>query len=87
MDYTKYNYIILEDLPRHPAHFNLNEFEAGIYIDLLEREILKWSGVLERAKNYAYESSVKKTIKIEEIEKRLGVLNSMLNEMKEQTAW
>ena len=80
-------FYIFEDLEKHPAHLMLNQVEVGIYIELLEKDIRKWEGVLSKVKNYCYESSVKRDIKIEEITKKIDILNGMLDELKEQTAW
>lgn len=75
------------EMEKHPAHLNLNQAQVGIYIELLNRDINKWEGALTRAKQYGYESNVKRDIKIQDIEQRIEIVSDMLAELMEQTAW
>lgn len=75
------------ELEEHPAYLMLNQVEAGIYIDLLEKEIKKWEGVLARVKSYGYESNVKRDMKIDGVSEKIETLKNMLAEMVDQTSW
>jgi hypothetical protein len=81
------NEYVFDELEKHPAHLMLNQVEAGIYIELLEKDINKWIGVLKKVMSYSYESNVKRDLKANEITKRIQILGDLLEEMKEQTAW
>ena len=72
---------------RHPVHLNLSEKEVAMYFNLLEERIAKHESLLKRVENTVYESSVKKSLKIEEHTDKIRLLSNMLYELKEQSAW
>ena len=72
---------------RHPVHLNLSEKEVATYFNLLEERIAKHEALLKRVENTVYESSVKKSLKIEEHTDKIRLLSNMLYELKEQSAW
>jgi len=72
---------------RHPVHLFLSEKDVAMYIELIEIRIKKHENLLKKVEATVYESSVKKSLKIEEHSDKISLLKSMLAEFTEQSAW